>query len=52
MLFAAGKDKTEVAQELGIKYDTLRKAIDKPFEKTLLQNVTGAGYRLAAIADE
>lgn len=30
----------------------LRKAIDKPFDRPLLQNVTGMGYRLAVSGDE
>ena len=29
----------------------LRKAIDKPFDRALLQNVTGIGYRLAEPED-
>ena len=31
---------------------TLRKVIDKPFDRPLLQTVTGAGYRLAAPDEE
>ena len=30
----------------------LRKAIDKPFDSSLLHNVQGMGYRLAATGDE
>ena len=29
----------------------LRKAIDKPFDRPLLQNITGMGYRLAETED-
>jgi len=29
----------------------LRKAIDKPFDRPLLQNITGMGYRLAGTED-